>query len=62
MKKLFRSIAILCLVAAVLASTVSVAATGADGWIPDAFKDYVFDAEYYAAKYPDVAKEYGTFS
>lgn len=60
MKKLFRSIAILCLVAAVLASTVSVAATGADGWIPDAFKDYVFDAEYYAAKYPDVAKEYGT--
>ena len=29
-------------------------------WIPSDCKDYVFDAEYYAAKYPEVAEEYGT--
>ncbi len=28
-------------------------------WIPSDCKDYVFDAEYYAAKYPEVAEEYG---
>ena len=29
-------------------------------WIPSDCKDYVFDAEYYAAKYPEGAEEYGT--
>lgn len=60
MKKLFRSIAMLCLAAAIMISAVSAAAAGAEGWIPAEFKEFVFDAQYYAAKYPEVAQTYGT--
>ena len=60
MKKRFRSIVALCLIAAIMVCAVPVTATTAAEWIPAAFKDYVFDAEYYAAKYPDVANTYGT--
>ncbi|MBR4309316.1 MAG: MBL fold metallo-hydrolase, partial [Oscillospiraceae bacterium] len=28
--------------------------------VPSALKEYIFDAEYYSAKYPDLAKLYGT--
>ena len=59
MKSLIRSIAVICLIAMVVVSAASVTANTADEWIPAAYKDYVFDAEYYAAKYPEVASEYG---
>jgi len=60
MKKLFRSIVVFCLAAAIMVSAVAAAAVTTDDWIPAGFQDFVFDAEYYAANYPEVAQVYGT--
>ena len=48
------------LIAAVMVISIMPFTAYSADWIPADFKNYVFDAEYYAYLYPDVAKEYGS--
>ncbi len=59
MKNSLRRITALCLVAVMIFAVIPFTANAAE-WIPADYKNYVFDAEYYAAKYPEVVKAYGS--
>ena len=50
---------ILLFAIAIMLFTMVPLTANTEDWIPSGFKDFVFDAKFYAAKYPDVAAECG---
>lgn len=58
MKLKLKRIVALAVATMMVCAVVPFTAQSAD-WIPSDYKNYVFDAEFYAAEYPEVAKKYG---